>query len=118
MGDEQIRPNPMPPAPAMVPVGQSDHDLVVTLVSEMRQLRTEVRDLKVTDLKDLKSDIKEVRDIVASRVENLENDKVDRKDYETDKSDHEKRIRRLEYGLALAIGGLTVLELALKYLVH
>lgn len=48
----------------------TDHDAIVTLVSEMRQLRLEV--------KDIKTDIKEVRDNVASRVDDLEQEKMDK----------------------------------------
>lgn len=65
--DETDTPNPVPLYPIMP---TSDHDALVTLVSEMRQLRTEV--------KDIKSDIRDVKDNVSNRVNDLEQEKLDK----------------------------------------
>ncbi len=64
------------------------------------------------------ADVKELKDNFASRVSALENQKVDKDTY--DKfckettlltEDHEKRLRRNERYLYLAIGGFTVLQI-------
>lgn len=97
MENADQKPQPYPPIP------NTDHDAIVTLVSEMRQLRKEVSDLKTVDMKELKDDVKEVKDNVADRVADLENEKLDK--VEADKlvedgkkvqQDFETRIRTLE----------------------
>lgn len=77
-------------------------------------LKIEERDLLIelrTEMKAVRDDIKELKDGTATRLSILEADRVTQKDLH----DHETRIRRLEYSLAIAIGGFIVIQLALNY---
>lgn len=110
MADDQQQSQRFPPVPS------SDHDAIVTLVSEMRQLRTEV--------KDIKTDIKEVKENVADRVTDLEREKIDKETVEKMKADadaiHEKHDGRLDlierfienfkgrYAILAIMGGILV----------
>lgn len=98
-------------------VMQTDHDAIVTLVSETRQLRTEIREMK--------GDIKEVKNNVASRVNDLEREKLDKEEAarilaEANKlhEDHEKRLRRLEWALGLVAGALFLLQFFKDSIIH
>ena len=77
------------------PMPTTDHDAIVTLISETRQLRVEV--------KDIKGDIKAVQENVANRVSDLEQEKIDRVEAlrlfeanEKVQEDHEIRLRELK----------------------
>jgi translation elongation factor EF-Ts len=55
---------------------QSDHDIIITLVSSVKNL-----DSKFTDkFQDLKNDIKEIRDGTLNRLDNLEKEKANRQE--------------------------------------
>lgn len=73
-----------------------DHDLLI-------ELRTE--------FKGMRDDIKELKDNLVSRVTLLEEEKAPLKVT----TDHEKRIRRLEYALAIAIGMATLVEFVARF---
>lgn len=81
----------------------NDHDILITLVSEVRQTRLEI--------KEVKEDIKELKDNVASRVETLEKDKLDRLEFEESHKDHETRIRLNEQKIYWASGALVIIQL-------
>jgi hypothetical protein len=73
----------------------NDHDLLIELRTEMKAVR---------------QDIKEIKDGTTDRLGKLEQDHVSKQDHQ----DHEIRIRRLEYSLAIAVGMVVLLEIALK----
>ena len=90
--EELIPPTPPGNYPLMP---ATDHDAIVTLVSEMRQLRVEV--------KDIKTDIKAVQENVANRVSDLEQEKIDKVEamrlFDANEKvhiDHEERLRELK----------------------
>lgn len=92
----------------------TDHDAIVTLVAEMKQLRQEIRELK--------DDVKDVKENVTNRVDALEHEKIDRREltelkthYDGKHKDHEARLRRLERYGAIAIGALAVIQFVLNY---
>lgn len=76
--------------------GSIDHDLLI-------ELRTE--------FKGMRDDIKELKDNLVSRVTVLEEEKAPVKVT----NDHEKRIRRLEYVVAVAIGAAMLLEFISRF---
>lgn len=73
-----------------------DHDLLI-------ELRTE--------FKGMRDDIKELKDNLVSRVSTLEQSKVDNDIAQ----DHEGRIRRLEYALAISVGAFGLFEILLRF---
>lgn len=78
-------------------MNENDHDLLIELRTEMKNLRGDVRELK---------------DNVATRVSNLETEKADK----TEVSDHESRLRKLEkFGWMIA-GALLLVQIAIKVL--
>lgn len=93
---------------------QTDHDAIVTLVSEVGHVRN--------DLKDVKADIKELKDNFASRVDVLELGKLDKEEAvrlqaSADKV-HEKfdaRITRLERAYLIGMGIIAALEFYLRF---
>lgn len=85
----------------------NDHDVLIELRTEMRGVRS--------DIKDLKEDS-------AHRISLLEDNKIDKREVETMVAastkiheDHERRIRKLEYFFWLGMGGIIVIELVIKY---
>jgi len=98
---------------------ESNHEKLMLLNREERDLLVEVR----VKLEALHQDVKELKDNTTRRVDALEIEKISKEEtYRMKKAadeirlDHENRIRRLERWCTLAIGGLVVLELALKFL--
>lgn len=85
----------------------ADHDLLIELRTEVRAIRTDVKDLK---------------DSTTDRVAALESEKFNKEEALSWKKaidlihqDHETRIRRVERWGALAIGGLAVIQFLLNY---
>lgn len=89
------------------PNGLSDHDLLIELRTEMRGVR---------------SDVKDLRDNTTKRVDDLENDKANRdemmnlkRDADKIHDDHETRLRNLEKdndnfkGKYAIVGGIIVI---------
>lgn len=84
----------------------SDHDLLIVLHTKLDRAL---------------SDIERLGDGISDRLKDLEHTKSDKKDTDAaflanDKvhEDHERRIRRMEKYVWLAIGGLAILEFVLK----
>lgn len=63
-------------------------------------------------MRGVRDDIQKLTDGTAARLNTLENDHVTRKEFD----DHEKRVRRLEYALAIAIGVIGVVEFVIKFI--
>ena len=76
---------------------QNDHDLIIELRADVKALR---------------GDVKELKEGTAARLKALEVDHVSRRDHH----DHEVRIRRLESRVWMAIGGLALLQLGLRFM--
>jgi hypothetical protein len=70
----------------------SDHDLLVTLHEQVKQIRT---------------DIKELKDGTQTRLSNLETDRVTQKEY----LDHENRLRFIEKYVWGAVGIIGLINL-------
>jgi hypothetical protein len=60
---------------------QNDHDLLIVLHTEVKNLR---------------SDVKELKDNIVSRVDSLEKNKLEKEDADDIYRDHEDRIRNIE----------------------
>lgn len=112
---------PSMPDTTLAPLGeypripQSDHDAIITLVSETRQTRRELQDIKNIDLKDIRNDIKAVNENLANRVERLEEDKLSKGEATAILNDHESRIRTQESWrwkvIGIVIGAVAVLNI-------
>lgn len=76
-------------------MNENDHDLLIELRTEMKNLR---------------GDVKELKDNVATRVSNLEVEKADK----VEVVDHESRLRKLEKFGWMAAGALALIEVAIK----
>lgn len=84
-----------------------------------RDMLIEVR----TELRGVAADVKELKDSLAARVLALEVNKLDKTDAERYRKgleqiqvDNEQRFRRLERWGFIAIGALTVLEFAFRFI--
>lgn len=81
--------------PPLTTLPQNEHDLLVTIHSQVGRA--------LTDIKDVKDDIKSLRDNVSDRVSQLESSKVNKLDLDAAKivadkihQDHEDRLRAVE----------------------
>ena len=101
--------------------GTSDHDSITTLISSVKNI-----DDKFTEkFADLKNDIRVLSDGTSQRISNLENEKLNIKDsysyvfkdgVDKIQSDHEKRIRRLEWSGAIGVGFLYAIQFYLTFI--
>lgn len=65
----------------------------------------------------LSNTLNEIKDI-SSRMQKFEDGRIDKVGYENFRSDHETRMRRLEKWGAMAIGGLTIIQIIVIMLGH
>lgn len=94
---------------------QSDRDLLIEVNTKLDRAILDIKDMKdntserIADLYAKKLDVAEANRLLA------EGDKVHSALARRDE-DFERRVRRLEYALALATGGFAILEIVLRFM--
>jgi hypothetical protein len=96
----------------------SERDLLMVIHTRVDELTTNVKEMK----EDIAHDMKDMKEEMSNRVAALEENKMSKSEVltrrvDTDRihTDHELRIRRLEYIGAIAIGAMLLIEFAFKF---